>query len=556
MEPPPGWSEPTPVALGSAPVTPTSNWWDNEQRYQGDASGVGSNTSITNPNTGKAESLVQVNKIGPDGVAGQHTLVPYSEYQRLVASDPSWKMSTLKAPGQDMIDIGMGGQIMEALKTAALPTLAFAAPALLGAGGLFGAAEGVTGTGIAGGGQAGFDILSGMDLVGTAAADTVGLGGSTVNVFSGIGLEQAIPQAFQDVGQVIQQDLPNLYSGGDPLMGTGEFGQVASGAPAYGEMGAAAADAAQYGTAQAPVSVAPMDPITYTGQGLSQVLQQPTTPTPTPQTSPVTPPTLGQVATGAGLANTIANSGGTDSDLAQFGTGVSADGNSVLNTGSGVDIGGSGVSGDWNWSDWYKLYQSDPGQALQKLMGSSLGNDIKNGLGSLFAYNQNKDYQDDLIKTMNRAIDVSDPFAAQRPFYQNELKNMYTDQNYWNNSPILKSMKENAMKETNASMVSQGYNMSGNQIEGLGQTLQRTQAQYALPLINQTGGFAGAGFGPGTAGTAAATVGTQAANAGNDGTLALGNLFKSAWNGISNPTGNNTTRAGGYVDAQGVWRTA
>ena len=112
------------------------------------------------------------------------------------------------------------------------------------------------------------------------------------------------------------------------------------------------------------------------------------------------------------------------------------------------------------------------------------------------------------------------------------------------------------MRETNASMASQGYNMSGNQIEGLGQTLQRTQAQYALPLINQTGGFAGAGFGPGTAGTTAAAVGTQAANAGNPGNMALGNMFNSAWNGISNPSGNNTTRAGGYVDANGVWRPA
>ena len=520
-----------------------SGWWNNSEVYKGDANGVGSMTSATNPTTGKAESLVSVVKIGPDGMAGANQIIPYSEYQKLAASDPSWKASMLDEPNKPMADDnGLWGQIMDGIQATALPTLAMAAPALLGAGGMFGAADAVTGTGMMGG-QAGADLFAGMDLVGTAAADTVGLGGSTVNVFTGTGIEQAVTYGLPDVGQPIENTLHS------PEMNQG-FGPDLNPMPG-------AQEAANYGSSlPATVSTPSIDYSSLDANPTGGPSSTPyTSPNPVVQ-PPVIPPTLGQVATGAGLANTVAYSGGTVSDLAQFGTGVSADGNSDLNTGGGVDIGGSGAGGDWNWEDWYKLYQSDPGQALQKLMGSSLGNDIKNGLGSLFAYNQNKDYQDQLIGVMNRAIDVSDPFAAQRPFYQNELKNMYTDQNYWDNSPILKSMKDNAMRETNASMASQGYNMSGNQIEGLGQTLQRTQAQYALPLINQTGGFAGAGFGPGTAGTTAAAVGTQAANAGNAGNMALGNMFNSAWNGISNPSGNNTTRAGGYVDANGVWRPA
>lgn len=403
--------------------------------------------------------------------------------------------------------------------------------------------------------------LGGLSGAGMSAAD-LAAGTSGLNIFTDVGLENVVTSSLQDVGQVIQQELTNPYTGGDPITGTGEFGELAT-------------TTSNVGTTTTP---------TYTGEGLSQVTGGGN------NTSTVTSggdvdltgvgtdqnsynvgagtttgttgggTTLGEVTSTVGAGGTVAGAagaGGTDADLTQFGTGTT-DAGVVTNTGGGVttNIGGTSGTGAWNWSDWYKLYQSDPGKALQELMGSSLGNDIKNGLGSLFAYNQNKDYQKDLIGVMNRAIDVSDPFASQRPFYQNELKNMYTDQNYWDNSPILKSMKDNAMRETNASLASQGYNMSGNQIEGLGQTLQRTQAQYALPLINQTGGFAGAGFGPGTAGTAAATTGTAAANAGNAGNMALGNLFNSAWNGVTNPSGNNVSRTGGYMDSNGVWRPA
>ena len=281
----------------------------------------------------------------------------------------------------------------------------------------------------------------------------------------------------------------------------------------------------------APAAIPSLPP--GTGTIAEQVMTSPSTPAPvTPP--PVTPPTLGQVASTVGAAGTVANAlgSGTDADLAQFGTGVSADGGSVLNTGAGVSVPGATAEA-FNWNDWLKVLQSDPAKAFQQLGTSGIGGALKDVIGSGFAYQNSKDYQDQLLGVMNRAIDVSDPFASQRPFYQNELKSMYTNPNYWNNSPILSSMKDNAVRETNAKMASQGYNMSGNQIEGLGETLQRTQAQYALPLMQQTGGYAGGGFGPGTAGTAAATTGAQAAQAGQQGNFALGNLFNAAWNGAT-----------------------
>lgn len=52
-----------------------TNWWEgNLDVYKGDASGVGSQRSVTNPNTGIAESLIDQPGMGQ---------IPWSEYQRL-----------------------------------------------------------------------------------------------------------------------------------------------------------------------------------------------------------------------------------------------------------------------------------------------------------------------------------------------------------------------------------------------------------------------------------------------------------------------------------------
>ena len=119
LEKPPGWVDPREAIFASLP----KGWWDTAERYKGDANGIGSMTSITNPNTGKAESLVQVNRLDANGVAGEPALVPYSEAKRLVASDPSWRVGMLKEPGGDMIDQGFGETLGDALK-ATLPAAA------------------------------------------------------------------------------------------------------------------------------------------------------------------------------------------------------------------------------------------------------------------------------------------------------------------------------------------------------------------------------------------------------------------------------------------------
>lgn len=54
----------------------TSNWWDSH--YEGDASGLGSYYSATNPESGKAESLVNAFS----GGNMQPSLLPWSEYQK------------------------------------------------------------------------------------------------------------------------------------------------------------------------------------------------------------------------------------------------------------------------------------------------------------------------------------------------------------------------------------------------------------------------------------------------------------------------------------------
>ena len=132
LEPPPGWTPPAPVAIGTPYTAPAAKpWWETAEAYQGDADGIGSMRSATNPNTGKAESLVSVRKPNENGEFGVPELVPYSVYQQRKASDPSLRMDTLKAPGTDMIDQGTLADLKDAFAATAPVAAGMILPGLI-----------------------------------------------------------------------------------------------------------------------------------------------------------------------------------------------------------------------------------------------------------------------------------------------------------------------------------------------------------------------------------------------------------------------------------------
>lgn len=204
---------------------------------------------------------------------------------------------------------------------------------------------------------------------------------------------------------------------------------------------------------------------------------------------------------GAALANAV-GAGGTAGSVANtFGTG----GLNPANTGVSIP-GTSGTTGS---------YQIPWGQII----------------GGLGEYVGQQQYGKDIADAMKYAVDKADPFASQRPFYQGELNKMFTDPNYFQNNALLKGANDMAVNDTTRKLASQGYNMSGNVPMEVGQRLQQNNMSFAQNLMNQTGGFAGAGFGPGQAGTIAGNLGTQQAQTGLNSNGALGTIFNAAYNG-------------------------
>lgn len=238
------------------------------------------------------------------------------------------------------------------------------------------------------------------------------------------------------------------------------------------------------------------------------------------------------IPTGLGLGEVGAAAGG----LGGISTGFAGAGAAGVNAALG--LGSGSVAGDFATPGLLQQIQNGIQDVVNPTpTGSSQTPQTgyqfpwQEAIGSLLGYQQQNDYADKLSEAMKYAADKADPFASQRPFYQGELKSMYTDPNYFNNSALLKGQNANAINDTTRALASQGYNMSGNVPMEVAQRLQNNNMTYALDLMNKTGGYAGAGFGPGAAGTIAAQGGQAAAGAANQGNFALGNMFNSIWNG-------------------------
>ena len=248
--------------------------------------------------------------------------------------------------------------------------------------------------------------------------------------------------------------------------------------------------------------------------------------------------------------------------------------------GAGVAASGAGFGLPSAMGTGLSSFLNGAGQAAAGALGSySVPWDkIIGGLGEYIGANN---YADKMAEAMKYAVDKADPFSSQRPQYQAQLPGleqrqlglldlfkdrysnlsatgdrMFTDPNYWNNDSVLAGLNKNTINDTSRELASRGYNMSGNEGMEIAKRIQNNNGQYVPQFqnaftnyansnmaglnsvvsangnnLNQIGGFSGAGFGPGQAGTVAGTMGTAQAAASQQGAGALGSIFQSVYNG-------------------------
>lgn len=141
-------------------------------------------------------------------------------------------------------------------------------------------------------------------------------------------------------------------------------------------------------------------------------------------------------------------------------------------------------------------------------------------ISSLLGFLGNKEQSKDLNGLMQQIMAAQDPFASQRPQYQKQLSGLASNPSNFFSDPAISQAIKSAMDQSNRSLVAQGYNSSGNQMAELTKVAQNEAFKQYLPFLQQIGGFAGAGFGPGNMAGAGA-VGQAGAAATNQG---IGNL--------------------------------
>jgi len=142
-------------------------------------------------------------------------------------------------------------------------------------------------------------------------------------------------------------------------------------------------------------------------------------------------------------------------------------------------------------------------------------------LGSLGSFLGNKSYSKDIQGLMQQ----QDPFGSQRPFYQDILRQSYTNPNFLQNNPTFQAMLDPAMRQMQAQLAARGLTNSGHGLHELMRTGTETAAKYMLPFQTMTGQFAGSNIDPRTAGL----LGMQSADANRTAMGDLGVGLQELW---------------------------
>lgn len=361
------------------------------------------------------------------------------------------------------------------------------APALAGAAGV----EAGTAAGAAGAfDAAGFAGTGVMDAAGIGGA---GMGAATTggNIWSGL-------EGLSDLGGLTQSSI-------GPATGTVlDAGTAASGAvsspvsmtPTLADLGATAIPAGAAGAG-----------------GLLQTLSN------LPPTPPVPP---------GGNGGTPA--AGTEAPYSDWGPGNDPNMGPISTGGPDFSLPGGGSIWD--------MIQNLGGNLLNNA-GTNLSNpnNLTSIISAIMSDNSLGKYRDDLISTMNRAVDRSDPFYNERPFYQEKARNLATTPSNFLQDPGIADLINHQQDVTARKLSSQGYNMSGNMASELTKIGQREAFGQWQPYLQTMLNAGGAGINPSGATQAFGQFGPMIAQAGMDRSGYLGNVIGSVFNNPQQPTG-------------------
>lgn len=231
----------------------------------------------------------------------------------------------------------------------------------------------------------------------------------------------------------------------------------------------------------------------------------------------------GQGTSGLGLSTTTSGGAGALGAGAGTATGaglglqaVGASGAPIAAAGLGAGAAGGGF--------WESLLNSVSGAKGAVGAGSTLGSFLKAG-GSILEWLQSKENADQLAVALSGAADRADPFGSQRPFYQNMLRDSYTDPNFWKNNAVFKGITDVASSDAQRVAAARGFNNSSNVLYDVADRIQKTGMNYATNFQGQLAQNAGAGFSPGTAANIAAQGASQVQQANQQANGAMGNVI-------------------------------
>lgn len=215
---------------------------------------------------------------------------------------------------------------------------------------------------------------------------------------------------------------------------------------------------------------------------------------------------LAGIGSGGGLEGLISGTVGSN-----VGTTLANVGSTVLNQATGGAVGGTTAGGGSGGTGNYQFPWD-------------------NVIGGLIGQYFNNQNQKDLVSALNAATAAADPFAAQRPQYQQQFSQLTSSPSNFFADPAIRSVMD-AGQETSARKLSaMGYNMSGNMAEELTKTGQREAFSQYMPYAQMIGGAAGANLSQGGVGQTAATAATAAHTAQSQQNAAfmkiLGDIFK------------------------------
>jgi len=237
---------------------------------------------------------------------------------------------------------------------------------------------------------------------------------------------------------------------------------------------------------------------------------------------------LGLNTAGMGLTpEMIAAGGGASAMGVGGGLGLQA----VGTTGTaltGATMGAGAASGSGWWDTLLNTVTGSPGTTG----ASTLANFLKGG-GSLLEWLQSKDNADELQKAIMSAADRGDPFASQRPFYQNMLRDSYTNPNFWKDNAVFKGISDVASSDAQRQAAARGFNNSSNVLYDVADRIQKTGMNYATNFQGQLAQNAGAGFSPGTSASIAAQGANQVMGANQQSNGALGNVISNIPNVVN-----------------------